>query len=566
MFALLTLIKNKNWPLLAFVLMVGFPYWLYAANPITETGESFIRERERQKELERQKESAERSKALEPPKTQKGAKPAEEPGPCFVIKRIQVTGNNIISSSKIHDITAQSEGKCMNKAMINQLLADINKVYFQKGFITSRAYLPPQKIQTGTLKIQIVESTVESVNINEGHWRDRLKLWAAMPVKAGDVLQLRAIEQGIDQINRVSSANASMKLWPGNEIGTSWINVISNPKDQWRGRVALDNDGSESTGLYRVRFELEADNILALNDSWGLFYIGSKDTNAVSFTYGMPFRNFSFYYSYSYSEFLNFISPVVDIYGQSENQSLRADYMLLRFDKGQTKLTSALMVRESARWVIDVQLEPQTFSSARVGINQTYKASYGLWVFDIGYTQGLTLFDGLEDKPDLPKGFPKAQFKKVDGSVNLFASLPWSLGYSGGLRFQVTPDSLYSSDQVNLGDRSTVRGFTGSLVSGDEGLYIRNELNGRLPRAWLTGPGFWPARARSMQWYTFLDSGKLTNHAGNDAQSLTGAGVGIRYQEKRFSLEMSWGLGLHASDDVLDNSHAFYLSTSYKMF
>lgn len=538
---------------------------LLSANPLTETGESFIQERARQQELDRQKRSAERAQKIEPKQpTVDNTKSTNSR--CFVINQIDVSGNKIISDQKIYAVIKPNIGLCMNKDMINQLLADVNKLYFKKGYITSRAYLPPQKIQTGTLKILIVESKIESININNGHWRDRLKLWMAMPIKQGDPLQLRKIEQGIDQINRVSSANASMKLWPGKTVGSSWVNVVSTPEDQWRGRVAMDNEGSETTGLYRVRLEFEADNILALNDSWGLFYIGSKDTNALSFTYGMPFRNFSFNYSYSYSEFLNFVSPQVDIFGQSENQSLKADYMLLRFDKGQTKLTSSITLRESVRRIIDVRLTPQKFSSGYFGVNQTYKSNYGLWVFDLKYGKGLTLLNSFKDQTGLTDAFPKAQFSKVDGSINLFAQLPKGLGYSGGLQFQASSDSLYNSDQINLGDRSTVRGFKGSVVSGDEGFYLRNEFNGRLPSKWLRANNFWSSRAQRLQWYTFLDTGRVKSNAGNDAESLTGTGIGLRYKEKRFSLEVSWGLGLDSSEEILDNSHTFYINASYKAF
>src|SRR5690606_11658509 len=46
---------------------------------------------------------------------------------------------------------------------------------------------------------------------------------------------------------------------------------------------------------------------------------------------------------------------------------------------------------------------------------------------------------------------------------------------------QVSPDPLFSSEQMNLGDRYTVRGFQQQSVAGDSGGYMRNELLWNLP-------------------------------------------------------------------------------------
>ena len=52
-----------------------------------------------------------------------------------------------------------------------QKVADlISEAYRTKGYITSRAYLAPQKIENAKLEIKVVEGKMGDLNVTGNHW------------------------------------------------------------------------------------------------------------------------------------------------------------------------------------------------------------------------------------------------------------------------------------------------------------------------------------------------------------------------------------------------------------
>ncbi|MFX6461494.1 ShlB/FhaC/HecB family hemolysin secretion/activation protein, partial [Acinetobacter baumannii] len=77
---------------------------------------------------------------------------------------------------------------------------------------------------------------------------------------------LRDIEQGLDQINRLRSNSATMDIEPGGVAGASTIVVRNRPRKRWSVNVAVDNTGSQSTGRELASAALAIDSPLGLND------------------------------------------------------------------------------------------------------------------------------------------------------------------------------------------------------------------------------------------------------------------------------------------------------------
>merc|ERR1712169_79425 len=92
---------------------------------------------------------------------------------------------------------------------------------------------------------------VEGVSINNNSPEDRRKLWWAMTPSWEKHLRLPEIEQALDQINRVRSANAQMKLWPGQKTGATHIQIINETDNEIRGSIVLSNDGLEDASEKR---------------------------------------------------------------------------------------------------------------------------------------------------------------------------------------------------------------------------------------------------------------------------------------------------------------------------
>lgn len=233
--------------------------------------------------------------ALKRPKPKETPKQAaeEEPdlvGSCVNIRKILFTGNSKVSDWSIKRITKQYKDTCMSLPQINQMLNKITDLYIEKGYITSRAYMtmPQKRLKRGILEIKIVEgklSKVEGLGLGQ--------VITAFPFMIGSVLNLRDIEQGIDQLNRLPSNSATMDIKPDDKNEYSKLEVKNEPKGTTRLTFFTDNAGSESTGETRFGMRAAQDNLLGLNEQINMSYANSpskdydhRDANYLTVTVG----------------------------------------------------------------------------------------------------------------------------------------------------------------------------------------------------------------------------------------------------------------------------------------
>lgn len=96
--------------------------------------------------------------------------------------------------------------------------------------MTSRAYLPQQDMSKGHLQVLVVEGKLEGLKGADNSKLTDRELAMAFPGKSGEILNLREIEQAVDQLNRLPSNQAQMELTPGEAVGGSSVLVKNTPQ------------------------------------------------------------------------------------------------------------------------------------------------------------------------------------------------------------------------------------------------------------------------------------------------------------------------------------------------
>ena len=194
-------------------------------------------------------------------------------GPCFAISRVVIEGAAKASPDEIEHLTEPFKDRCIGVADISGLLKALTNLYLDKGFVTSRAYVPPQDIAgTRLLKLTVVEGTISDIYLNGKPTERNGALATAFPGMKGKIANIRDVEQGLDQINRLSSNDAKTSMLPGSKQGTSILNVENKPGKRWHLILANNNLGQESTGYSQSNVSLGFDDLLGLNDQLGLSY------------------------------------------------------------------------------------------------------------------------------------------------------------------------------------------------------------------------------------------------------------------------------------------------------
>lgn len=193
------------------------------------------------------------------PKVEALLPPAKE-NICFVIDSIKIQG---LLSDWAKKQGQSYIGQCVGMEGIQTYIRLINKQLLSQGYMTSRAILPEQNLSSKVLTIKILEGVIEAIEFPH-HYRFNWQY--ALPLKVGNILNLRDMEQAVDQLNRLQSQNIEFKVKPGKESNGSILVAEVKETKRWYINSSIDNSGSSSTGEYPVSVNGGFDNAFFIQD------------------------------------------------------------------------------------------------------------------------------------------------------------------------------------------------------------------------------------------------------------------------------------------------------------
>jgi hemolysin activation/secretion protein len=159
---------------------------------------------------------------------------------CVEVQTVTFTGAEIFPSQALLE---GFEPGCRAVADLFDLVGVITNRYVAAGYVTSNAFLPEQDLSSGTLEIVVVEGRVETVVLIEDG-AERATGGTVMPHVRGKVLNLRTIEQGLDQINGLRSKDATISFRPGSRPGWSVVEVDITARPGWEVSSQLSNSAN----------------------------------------------------------------------------------------------------------------------------------------------------------------------------------------------------------------------------------------------------------------------------------------------------------------------------------
>lgn len=456
-------------------------------------------------------------------------------GKCRDIGEIAISGAPRLSSSVREQIDKQFAGRCLGVAEIEQLLGEITKDYVLRGYVTTRAYLPAQDLSKGRLEITVVEGTIEKLRI-EDKGRRGFAPGNTIPAKPGDVLNLRDLEQGIDQINRLASNRAALDLQPGSQPGGTEVVILNDAAPLYHLLFSLDNQGSLATGKNQFGASLSTDSLLG----WSEFMLfthresvpGDKlhqYATSDSFTMSVPYGYNTFSYNGSISRYVSTIHAPsgLDLTASGDNTSnaLTWDRVVYRDQRTRANVSGTFTNKESRSFLEDQLLGVSSRKLSILDLDGNVSTSLGSGILglSLGWTEGLSTAGALRDMDNLPFVAPRAQFKKLKFGATYNQPFQWQGGewsISSVLTGQAARTTLYGSEQMAIGGIYSVRGFVRSTLAGDSGYYLRNDLSLR-QMINLAGVQL-PTR-----WFLALDMGAVRNRVPEVPQGgLVGAAAG----------------------------------------
>lgn len=423
--------------------------------------------------------------------------PSDKNGTSFYIKQIQLDGVPK-ELSFLNKIARKHEQKHVTVSDITNIRNAFQRKLLDKGYVTSQVYIPEQNLNAGTLQFMVMPGRVEDIRYGDssahGPWR------TAFPVRPGDILNIRDVEQGLEQMKRVSSQSVTMKLLPGTSVGTSIIELSIKQDKPVHGSISIDNSGLESTGVYQGSFTSSFDQVFRANDTFTMSLSGDlsgagsiKGTRAASLNYVIPHGKDTFSLSFSKSRYHQTIqsNPYDFTYsGKSTTMKAKWNHVWSRTQREKRAFEISISTRHNHRFINDMEIPVQALrtTSMEFGVsNRKYIGNATLYS-RLGFQWGIGALGAQpEHKASVAMGGPTSRYHMW--LVDVDYRKPFVMGHrpasftssfhgqwvQGGKR-------LYSVDTINIGNRYSIYGFDGEYtLMGDSGWYVRNEVSSVIP-------------------------------------------------------------------------------------
>ncbi len=457
-------------------------------------------EREERRQQEREAAQRERQQAtakapLPPASEPRKPWPANE-SPCVPMGRVVLAGDESASFTWVLDgLRAGPDaavGRCLGAEGINVAADRAQQALLQRGYITSRIQLQAQDLSSGTLTLTLVPGRIRAIRLAEPR-EPRATVLNAVPARPGDILNLRDVEQALENLRRVPTVQADIRVEPADAPDQSDLVIVWQQAFPLRLAASVDDGGTKATGRYQGSLTLSYDHWWTLND---LFYLtvhhdlgggdaGARGTQGHTVHYSVPWGDWLVGLTQSSSRYQQSVAGLSQDYlysGRSENADVRLSRLLHRDATGKTTMSLKAWMRRASNFIDDTEVQTQRRATGGWELGIAHKAFIGRATLDASLThkRGTGAFHATPAPEEaFGEGTSRMRVTTADVSLNApFEAAGQKLRYAANWRAQWNGTPLTPQDRFAIGGRYTVRGFDGeSSLAAERGWIWRNDLS-----------------------------------------------------------------------------------------
>ena len=474
------------------------------------------------------------------------------------VERFEVVGSTVFSQKELDKVLARFTGRSLSFTELFQARSAVTQLYIDKGYITSGALIPPQAIQNGVVKIQVVEGTLEAINVtgtrrlNPNYIRDRLPNSKPLNQKRLlEALQLLQLNPLIQSIRAELSAGA--------RLGTNILDINVNEAKTFSTQISADNGRSPSVGTFRRRAQINEANLLGLGDSLSLAYSNTDGSNGIDASYTLPInsRNGTFGISYGFNN-SDVIEEPFDFFrikGDSQyyELTLRQPVVQTPNQEFTLGLTAARLESNISSSVLEAvnfpisELSPGADDEGRTRISAiqffqewTKRNTREVIAARSQFNLGIGAFDATINNND-----PDSRFLSWQGQAQWVRLLAPDTLLLIRTNVQLADDALVPLEQFGLGGIESVRGYRQDALLADSGVFASAELRLPIYRR--------QEQQLTLQLTPFVDFGTVWDDSArsvenlnpSDSDTLASIGLGLRFQlGDRLTARFDWGIPL----------------------
>lgn len=448
----------------------------------------------------------------------------------ILLKEILFSPSELLSGQQLAEVVRPYIGRSVGSDELNALLRDIQALYLARGVQSAVPVVPPQDLQSGIVKILLVEGTLGQIKFAGSSLPDPAWLARWFDLKPGQVIRPEPLAQRLDLFNANSDFSAQGQYVPGQTFGASDLEVTVPDMDRtqfWAlGEVPSVGSGRTLGNSLIVGFRhYPATSVGGRVD--GMLIQGPTATS-LSLSGGMPLGHQGWRLGANASA-----SRSRTVLASDPSDPSKSDLLI----EGASSVFSLDLIRyvylqTGQMWKLSGSLSQVHSSSQLAGttlsdrsVQRATLAASTDWVVDpsVG-AERATLRGTLNSAQGPANSFAYAE---------AFGTLAYRLAGPAGPVFRANgqmrlldsrrPDS---SDVWLAGGSATARGFDLGALSGYSGQALQLALYQRLPWKNVDNP----------EAFVFADHARAVKD--DLAHRIGSAGVGVQFQiARRFAIE-----------------------------
>jgi hemolysin activation/secretion protein len=409
------------------------------------------------------------------------------------LSQINFQGVSILGDLELKEAVAKYLNVPMNYEQMLEIGMTVESYYRQHNYL-ARVILPPQDLSSGVLQLDVIESVVSKVEVEQkleelpNTQAHVLALIAAQQAQ-GEYLNTKSVERGLALANDVPGVSVQASLKEGDKAGDTEVLLKMYQTRSMDSDITIDNAGSRSTGAERLMATLNVFNPNDIQDLLNLVGVHTKGSDYVRTAYSVPIgvagwrigANVSLM---KYQVILGDIG-VVGAFGEAVTRGLEWTYPLLRSNEANSTVTlnadTKRFKNTSAYDRLMSDTEARVLSAQVAGFYRNLDPDGGSGTYLVQFSQGrINLLDGDLKPTDATGAQTEGAFGKVKTTLTWQQPVTTQTSTYVAYTAQFANRNLDSSEKMQLGGMNGVRAYPTGEGSGSDGQLLQLELRHNL--------------------------------------------------------------------------------------
>ncbi len=445
--------------------------------------------------------------------TPKAPQPSDLGNFKFQLNGVDHNPSLILKDDEISKSVEPFIGKEVTMEDVQAMLAAINTLYREKGFVVCEARLMPQRIRNGQLFVTLIEGKTGNVTVKGAEHTSESYIKNAFDLESGKVANYRELSADLVRFNMTNDVVLSVDIRAGEAVETTDYEITAHEPNNWTATVFADTTGAESSGRPRAGVSVTNRSLFGRRDALTVLGLASQGSKSAMASYSLPINSLGTRItasaSYGKVEVIDGASTAGDVKAESQYYSLRMDH--------------PVYADAEMKWTIYGEFNRQKSETDffAVTINETEIDTYksGAEAIFLGDNSVLYVTAGVAHAIAKEKTFDE---RWVTNLAMGNAFWRWQVtpktmfSVSGAWQSVLGGDALTTTQYFYLGHTNGVRGYDNDVLSAEQGAYINIEAS------------YAPAGPQTAI-FAFFDAGKLGRESSYEKRELASVGAGVTW-------------------------------------